>query len=721
MASMPDGEGLFVDPEPFSPSIFLDLPPTPRPDGSGQEPASSDDLVLPFISRMLMEEDFNDEFFYQFPNHPTLLQAQEPYAQILYDSTTTTAGSSSSGTNSSASGSAAALSPSSSDDPAQPYPNAGLHDSTAGDVGAFFLPAQDGTILGFEQSPAQLGNVGDVNAFVAGQHGGSTSTQSSASLEDGKASRPEQAAAEGEHGASSVFFSGQNNRVNMDMLNQAFLKGMEEAKKLLPTNNNLLMNPAFATTGGEEEQARGNGRVRKNRVNWDDLEAETCRKSKLMVPEPEENDEMVDEMIVNGYDMCLKEMKALQITMGSEAKKNTRKGRGKSAQGRRSTDEAVDLSTMLIHCAQAVARDNRRSAFELLKQIKQHSSPKGDATQRLAHYFAKGLEARLAGSGSELYRSLVAERIPVIEYLKAYQLYLAACCFKMMAFKFSNMTMCKVMAGRKKVHIVDYGIQYGFQWPSMLCNMATWKGGPPEVRITGIDLPQPGFHPAARIEETGRRLSNCAHQFGVPFKFHSIAARWETICVEDLNIDPDEVLIVNSIVNFGNLMDEGVDVDKPSPRDVVLSNIRKMQPDMFILFVTNVSYSAPFFVTRFREALFYYSAMFDMLDATTPRDNHQRFLVERSIYSKCALNVVACEGLDRVERPETYKQWQVRNRRAGLRQLPLDPDVVKSVKEKVREQYHKDFVIDVDHQWLLEGWKGRILYAMSTWAADDAT
>nr|CAB3492305.1 unnamed protein product [Digitaria exilis] len=545
MASMPDGEGLFVDPEPFSPSIFLDLPSTPRPDGSGQEPASSDDLVLPFISRMLME-DFNDEFFYQFPDHPTLLQAQEPYAQILYDSTTTTAGSSSSGTNSSASGSAAALSPSSSDDPSQPYPNAGLHDSTAGDVGAFFLPAQDGTILGFEQSPAQLGNVGDVNAFVAGQHGGSTSTQSSASLEDGKASRPEQAAAEGEHGASSVFFSGQNNRVNMDMLNQAFLKGMEEAKKLLPTNNNLLMNSAFATTGEEEEQARGNGRVRKNRVNWDDLEAETCRKSKLMVPEPEENDEMVDEMIVNGYDMCLKEMKALQITMGSEAKKNTRKGRGKSAQGRRSTDEAVDLSTMLIHCAQAVARDNRRSAFELLKQIKQHSSPKGDATQRLAHYFAEGLEARLAGSGSELYRSLVAERIPVIEYLKAYQLYLAACCFKMMAFKFSNMTMGKVMAGMKKVHIVDYGIQYGFQWPT-------------------------------------------------------------------------------------------------------------------------------------------------------------------------------CEGLDRVERPETYKQWQVRNRRAGLRQLPLDPDVVKSVKEKVREQYHKDFVIDVDHQWLLEGWKGRILYAMSTWAADDAT
>jgi hypothetical protein len=49
----------------------------------------------------------------------------------------------------------------------------------------------------------------------------------------------------------------------------------------------------------------------------------------------------------------------------------------------------------------------------------------------------------------------------------------------------------------------------------------------------------------------------------------------------------------------------------------------------------------------------------------------------------------------------------------------LDPDIVKTLRDKVRDQYHKDFVIDTDHNWLLEGWKGRILYAMSTWVADD--
>jgi len=714
MAATP--EGLFADPEPFSPSIFLDLPPTPRPDGNGEGPASSDDLVLPFISRLLMEEDMDDNFLYQFPDHPALLQAQEPYARILSD------------TNSTASGSAATLSPSSDYDPVQLLvsplsPDMGLHDFTGDDVGTFFLPAQDGVSPGLEQNPAKSGTAGDADTFVAGRFGSGTGTgvQSSAFLDIADEQSPAQLgtttlplpAGDGDHAVlASAFFSGQNGE-NMDMLSTAFLKGMEEANKFLPTINNSLLI--------DQEEGRVNGRGRKNRLNSDDLEAETCRKSKLMVPEPEETGDKVDEMIVNGREMCLKEMEALRITMGSDAKNNSRKGKGRSAKGRRSADEAVDLSTLLIHCAQAVATDNRWSATELLRQIKQHSSPRGDATQRLANCFAEGLEARLAGSGSQVYKSLMAERISVVEYLKAYQVYLAASCFKMMAFKFSNMTIAKVIAGRKKVHIVDYGIQYGFQWPSLLGYMATLKGGPPQVRITGIDLPQPGFRPASRIEETGRRLSNCASQLGVPFKFHSITARWETIGVDDLNIDPDEVLIVNSIRNFGNLMDEGVDIDSPSPRDVVPGNIRKMKPDAFILFVMNASYSTPFFVTRFREALFFHSAIFDMLDATAPRDNHQRFLVERGLFRKCALNVVACEGLDRVERPETYKQWQVRNHRAGLRKLPLDPDVVKAVRENVRNLYHKDFVIDVDHQWLLEGWKGRILYAMSTWVADDAS
>jgi hypothetical protein len=380
----------------------------------------------------------------------------------------------------------------------------------------------------------------------------------------------------------------------------------------------------------------------------------------MMAPEPEESGEVIDEMIANGFQLFFREMEGLRISMGNEAgKKRSRKGSARSANG------AVDLCTLLIHCAQAVATDDRRSAAQLLWKIKQQSSPRGDATQRLAHYFAEGLEVRLAGSGSKLYNSLMARRTSAVDFLKANRLYAAACCFRMMAFKVANMTICKAIAGRKKVHIVDYGIHYGSQWPGLLKLLSICPGGPPEVRITGIDLPQPGFRPASRVKETGRRLSNYASQVSVPFKYRGIAAKWETVGVDDLDIDPDEVLIVNSILHFGNLMDEGIDTSSPSPRDVVLSNIRKMRPDVFILFIMNGTYTSPYFIRRFREALFHYSAMFDMMDATTPRDSDVRVLVERDLFGQCAQNVIACEGLDRVERPETYKNWQLRNHRKG--------------------------------------------------------
>ncbi|OEL29816.1 hypothetical protein BAE44_0009165, partial [Dichanthelium oligosanthes] len=209
----------------------------------------------------------------------------------------------------------------------------------------------------------------------------------------------------------------------------------------------------------------------------------------------------------------------------------------------------------------------------------------------------------------------------------------------------------------------------------------------------------------------------------LPFKFQSISAKWETLCADDLNIDPDE----------------------------------------------------------FREALFYYSAIFDMLDATIPRDNDPHMVVERYLIGWCALNVIAYEGSDRVERPETSGRCEttrqdldylqafpvcphityegscsslgVSNRSphplpspSGAHLLPAYEEGVRKPRiqqppllarlgggaegvrwrcraaaaARFRNQYHKDIVIDIDCQWLLQGWKGLILYAMSTWIADDA-
>ncbi|XP_076954722.1 scarecrow-like protein 30 [Bidens hawaiensis] len=389
--------------------------------------------------------------------------------------------------------------------------------------------------------------------------------------------------------------------------------------------------------------------------------------------------------------------------------KSSTKGRSKKGVKR----DVVDLRTLLSLCAQAVAGNDQRSAVDLIKQIREHSSPTGDGMQRMAHYFCSGLETRMAGSGTEIYKALLNRHPSAKDILKAYHLFLTCCPFLKISNFLSNKTIFHAAENKKKLHIVDFGILYGFQWPCFIQRLSKRPGGPPELRITGIDFPCPGFRPSERVEETGSRLANYAETFNVPFKFKAIAQKWETITIEDLELDGDETLIVNCAYRFRYLLDETVMVD--SPRSKVVNLIRKMNPDLFIQGVINGSYNAPFFITRFREALFFFSSMFDMIEATTTRETPERTLIEKNFWGREAMNVIACEGGERIERPETYKQWQVRNLRAGFRQIPLNREILKMAKERVKSCYHRDFGIDEDGHWLLQGWKGRIIYALSSW------
>nr|GFB04176.1 scarecrow-like protein 14 [Tanacetum cinerariifolium] len=76
---------------------------------------------------------------------------------------------------------------------------------------------------------------------------------------------------------------------------------------------------------------------------------------------------------------------------------------------------------------------------------------------------------------------------------------------------------------------------------------------------------------------------------------------------------------------------------------------------------------------------------------------------------------LACEGTKRIERPETYKQWQARNERAGFTAVRMNKDIMKEVKAKVKIGFHKDFMVDDEGDWMVQGWKGRVIYAISSW------
>ncbi|MCO5581021.1 hypothetical protein L7F22_034897 [Adiantum nelumboides] len=152
-----------------------------------------------------------------------------------------------------------------------------------------------------------------------------------------------------------------------------------------------------------------------------------------------------------------------------------------------------------------------------------------------------------------------------------------------------------------------------------------------------------------------------------------------------------------------------------SPRQKVLTSMHSLNPHLLLISETNSAGTLAFFISRFREALYYYSNIMNMLDTLYGVDS-ERLVMETKCYARDILNLVACEGAERVERPETYKQWDARIRRAGFELLPVPAVILSRSRSHVKKHYHKDFVVDEDgNGWMLLGWKGRIILVMSAW------
>ncbi|CAA0842853.1 Scarecrow-like protein 9 [Striga hermonthica] len=374
--------------------------------------------------------------------------------------------------------------------------------------------------------------------------------------------------------------------------------------------------------------------------------------------------------------------------------------------------EQIDWSTLLTKCAQMVESGDRRAAASLLTKIRRHSSSNGDWAERLAHYFADGLEARLAGTGGQVYKSLACNRISAPTCLKAYYTSIASFTCRKVTNLVSNKLLAARSAGSARVHVIDFGILHGFQWPTFIRRLALRPGGPPRLRITGVDFPKPGPRPSEMMEETGQRLARYARAFGVPFEFAGIVSReWESVGTADFQVEPGEFLAVTCSHRGKNLPDRS--------KTAVLKLIRGIGPDVFVHGVVDASYGAesPMFPARFREALFHFSAIFDMVETTSmPGGKPGRMLFE-GMFRKDIMNVVACEGADRVEWPETRRQWHGRHVKAGFRQVSFGRELTGSVVRKVKSSgsYHRDFVVEEEGQWLLMSWKGTVVFSLSCW------
>jgi GRAS domain family len=152
----------------------------------------------------------------------------------------------------------------------------------------------------------------------------------------------------------------------------------------------------------------------------------------------------------------------------------------------------------------------------------------------------------LAGAGSVTYRQLAMRQPSTSDFLKVFHMVIRVSPLKRVAYHFANKSILNNVTTASEIHIIDFGIFFGFQWPSLIQALAKREGRFPKLWITGVDFPQPGFRLAERVKEIGRMLKNYVRDFEVPFEYQGVvASQWESICFDDFSIKEDEVLIIN--------------------------------------------------------------------------------------------------------------------------------------------------------------------------------
>lgn len=373
---------------------------------------------------------------------------------------------------------------------------------------------------------------------------------------------------------------------------------------------------------------------------------------------------------------------------------------------------ASDLKHLLIACAQALS-ENKLGEFEKLVGLARGAvSISGDPFQRLGAYLLEGLIARKESSGTKMYRALNCNEPHSKDVLSYMHSLYQGCPYLKFSYMAANGAIAEACKNEDRIHIIDFRISRGTQWMTLLRALAERPGGAPRVRITGIDDPVSIFARGDSLEAIGERYSEISKKLNIPVEFHGVAVFAPEITREMLDVRPGEALAVNFPLLLRHTPDESVDVS--NPRDGLLRMVKSLSPKVVTLVEKESNTNTAAFMARFVETLDYYSALFESVDIGAGRGGKERMEVEKQWLGREIVNVIACEGRERVVRHEVLGKWRWRFRMAGFEQWGLSP-YVNAVIRGLMKGYSQHYTLVEEDGALLLGWKNRNLISASAW------
>ncbi|KAK6255435.1 Transcription factor GRAS - like 10 [Theobroma cacao] len=326
----------------------------------------------------------------------------------------------------------------------------------------------------------------------------------------------------------------------------------------------------------------------------------------------------------------------------------------------------------LVACAKVIQDGNLNLADSLLKRIWNLDAHESDPEKsEVVKYFAEALVRRAYGlSSPSAYLSLPTP--PPIDFFA----YLCRDAIK------------TAWMGKKRFHFITFFFPTLYDW---ICLLNLLAGDSQSFRISVIV--SPFLENIVKIQqEIGKHeLTTEAMKRGIKLEALRVVYANSLGAVDaseaDFTRTTDEAVIVYYKYKLHQLLADAGVMEKE------LLKLRQINPEIVIIQELYADHNDSNFIKRLEDSFQYYLH----LDSF----HRNKYCCRREI-----VNIVGCEGRDRLERHQTLSQWRSLLLANGLLPVPLRPDVYSIVHE--------------DNGCLVSQVRDRPLYFISAWKLTDA-
>ncbi|XP_030517445.1 scarecrow-like protein 28 [Rhodamnia argentea] len=385
-----------------------------------------------------------------------------------------------------------------------------------------------------------------------------------------------------------------------------------------------------------------------------------------------------------------------------------------SEENHRGEHHGFELVSLLTACVEAIGSKNIAAINHFIAKLGDLASPRGFAISRVIAYYTEALALRVTRLWPHVFHITTPREVDRVDEDSGTALRLlnqVSPIPKFIHFT-SNEILLRAFEGKDRVHIIDFDIKQGLQWPSLFQSLASRPNPPSHVRITGIGESKQD------LVETGDRLAVFAGSFNLPFEFHPVVDRLEDVRLWMLHVKEGESVAVNCVCQLHKTLYDG---SGGALRDF-LRLIRSTNPVALLMAEQEAHHNTSSLEVRVINSLRYYSALFDSVHSTLPLESGARVKIEE-MFAREIRNIVACEGSDRLERHQSFDDWRKLMEQGAFRCLGA------TERERIQSQMllkmydaDEDFIVSErgqDQAALTLSWQDQPLYTVSAWAPAD--